>query len=166
MAHRTGFHFIVWGLVALGLGGCAMMGGTTGTATVLPSSAYFPIDPTDLKALQAIAHAQEARMKNCSRGLACEDAYYTRGLVALFENRADAITIFQELHTTMPHSRFDPAVMGWLNLLQDQSPATKQNAALLAQLKQEVLHNLLERHELALARGIKTHDRKVAELSH
>jgi hypothetical protein len=28
-----------------------------------------------------------------------------------------------------------------------------------------VLHNLLERHELAIARGIKGQDRKLAELS-
>jgi hypothetical protein len=151
--------------LAVGLGGCSGLHGNTGNSTILPSSAYFTIEPSELKALQAIGHAQDLRLKNCSKGLACEDAYYTRGLVALFENRADAVAVFQELHTTMPNSRFDAATLGWLNLLQDNSPATKQNAALHAQLKQEVLHNLLERHELAIARGIKTQDRKVAELN-
>ena len=159
------FKLAVWAILALELGGCAVIETKMGSSAVLPSSAYFAVDQADLKALQAIGHAQEQRMKNCSKGLACEDAYYTRGLVALFENRADALTVFQELHTTMPQSRFDAAVVGWLNLLQDTSPATKQNSALHAQLKQEVLHNLLERQELALARGIKTQDRKVAELS-
>jgi len=167
MPYRRGLHYTACVLLtlALGLGGCVSLQGSAGISTVLPSSAYFAIDQSELKALQAIGHAQDLRMKNCSKGLACEDAYYTRGLVALFENRADAVAVFQELHTTMPQSRFDAAVVGWLNLLQDSSPATKQNAALHAQLKQEVLHNLLERHELAIARGIKGQDRKLAELS-
>ncbi|MBX3235493.1 MAG: hypothetical protein KF814_05025 [Nitrospiraceae bacterium] len=165
MANPSQSKLAVCAVLALGLGGCAVIETNTGSSAVLPSSAYFSVDQADLRVLQGIAHAQEQRLKNCSKGLACEDAYYTRGLVALFENRADAITVFQELHTTMPQSRFDAAVVGWLNLLQDTTPATKQNTALHAQLKQEVLHNLLERQELALARGIKTQDRKVAELS-
>lgn len=103
-------------------------------------------------------------MKNCHKGPACEDAYYTRGLVALFENRADAITIFQELHTAMPNSRYEVATTGWLNLLQDTVPSSKHHQALMVQLKEEVLHNLLERSDLTALRTVKDHDRRVAEL--
>ena len=104
-------------------------------------------------------------MKNCHKGPSCEEAYYTRGLVALFENRADAITVFQELHTAMPNSRYDAATTGWLNLLQDTAPSSVYSKALLVQLKQEVLHNLLERSDLATVRSVKEHERRVAELN-
>jgi hypothetical protein len=86
-------------------------------------------------------------------------------LVALFENRADAITVFQELHTAMPNSRYEAATTGWLNLLQDASLSSDQNKALMIQLKQEVLHNLLDRSELTTAKTVKDHDRRVAELT-
>lgn len=103
-------------------------------------------------------------MKNCHKGLACEDAYYVRGLVALFENRADAITIFQELRTVMPNSRYDASAIGWLNLLQDKAPVSSYNKALLGQLRQEIIQNLLERSEPMLG-ATKEQGRHVAELT-
>lgn len=146
-----------------GMEGCTIM--KSGSSTTLPSSAFFTADPAEVKPLQAIAHAQDSRMKNCHKGPACEEAYYTRGLVALFENRADAITVFQELHTTMPNSRYEAATTGWLNLLQDTAPSSIYSKALMGQLKQEVLHNLLERSDLTTVRSAKEHDRRVAELN-
>ena len=101
MSQRTVLYFSLWALIAGGFEGCTMM--QPGSSTTLPSSAFFPVDVNELKPLQAIAHAQDTRMKNCHKGPACEEAYYARGLVALFENRADAITVFQELHTAMPN---------------------------------------------------------------
>ena len=85
--------------------------------------------------------------------------------MALFENRADAITVFQELHTAMPNSRYDAATIGWLNLLQDPAPSSVYSKALLVQLKQEVLHNLMERADPTIVRNAKDHDRRVAELN-
>ena len=163
MSQRTVFSFALWMLIVGGIGGCTTM--PSGSTATLPSSAFFPADPTELKPLQAIAHVQDARMKNCHKGPACEDAYYARALVALFENRADAITVFQELHTAMPNSRYEAATTGWLNLLQDASLSSDQNKALMIQLKQEVLHNLLDRSELTTAKTVKDHDRRVAELT-
>jgi hypothetical protein len=52
-----------------------------------------------------------------------------------------------------------------LNLLQDASLSSDQNKALMIQLKQEVLHNLLDRSELTTAKTVKDHDRRVAELT-
>ncbi|MDP9131884.1 MAG: hypothetical protein M3M98_01965 [Nitrospirota bacterium] len=149
-------------LIMSGMEGCAMI--KQGSSTTLPSSAFFSVDISELKPLQAIAHVQDTRMKNCHKGPACEDAYYTRGLVALFENRADAITVFQELHTAMPSGRYDAAIIGWLNLLQDTAPSSIYSKALMTQLKQEVLHNLLDRPDLTAGRSVKEHDRRVAEL--
>lgn len=163
MPQRTFLCLILWMVIAIGFEGCTIM--QAGSSTTLPSSAFFTVDASDLKPLQSLAQAQDARMKNCHKGLACEEAYYTRGLVALFENRADAITVFQELHTAMPSSRYDAATMGWLNLLQDNALSSKHSRALMIQLKQEVLHNLLERSDFTLARSAKDHDRRVAELN-
>lgn len=101
---------------------------------------YFPGDAPELTPLQAIACAQDIRLKSCHKGSACEDAYYARGLVALFENRVDAVRLFQELHTVMPNSLYDVGAIGWLNLLQDPALSSISNRALRAQLRQEVLH--------------------------
>lgn len=163
MSQRTVFCFTVLMVLAGGIEGCTTM--PSGSSAMLPSSAFFPLDAAELKPLQAIAQVQDAKMKNCHKGPACEDAYYTRALVALFENRADAITVFQELRTAMPNSRYEVATMGWLNLLQDASLSSNHNKALMVQLKQEVLHNLLDRSELATAKSVKDHDRRVAELT-
>lgn len=144
----------------------ACMAAKPRSSAVLPSSAYFPADPTELKALQALGKAHETRMKTCAKSVSlCEDAYYGRGLIALFENRADAINIFQELHTTMPNSRYTPSTLRWLNLLQDNAPASNHNSVLFAQLRQEVLHQLLDRDELSAGRRTKEQERKVAEVA-
>ena len=163
MSQRTVLYLSLWALIAGGFEGCTML--QPGSSTTLPSSAFFPVDVNELKPLQAIAHAQDTRMKNCHKGPACEEAYYARGLVALFENRADAIAVFQELHTVMPTSRYDAATIGWLNLLQDTAPSSPHSKALMVQLKQEVLHNLLERSDLTTVKSVKDHDRRVAELN-
>jgi hypothetical protein len=150
-------------LLTGGLDGCTMM--KAGSSATLPSSAYFSAGAGELPPLQAIAHAEDTRMKSCHKGPACEDAYYARGLVALFENRADAIRVFQELHTAMPNSRYDAATIGWLNLLQDPAVSSMASKALRVQLRQEVLHTLLGRVDLTTARTIKERDLRVAELS-
>jgi hypothetical protein len=59
---------------------------STRSTVILPSSAYFNADPGELKALQALAKSHEARMKTCAKSpQLCEEAYYGRGLVALFK---------------------------------------------------------------------------------
>ena len=158
------FPYLVLGAFIMGgMEGCAIF--QSGSSSTLPSSAFFPIDAAELKPLQAIGQAQDVRMKNCHRGAACEEAYYTRGLVALFENRADAVTVFQELHTAMPNSRYDAATIGWLNLLQDPVSNSAYSKALLVQLKQEVLHNLLEHSDVTDGGAQEEHERRIADLN-
>lgn len=145
--------FSVWMLFTVSIWGCALT--KTSSSTTLPSSAYFAVDPSELKSLHALARTQEARMKSCPKSTGCEDAYYTRGLVALFENRADAINMFQELRTTMPNSRYAAASIRWLYLLQTSSSRSSHNAILLDQLRHEVLHVLLDREEVTVSRRMK-----------
>ena len=87
--------FSIWLLFTITIWGCTLT--KTSSSTILPSSAYFAVDPSELKSLHALARTQEARMKGCPKSTGCEDAYYTRGLVALFENRADAINMFHRV---------------------------------------------------------------------
>jgi|SRR5918996_3015363 hypothetical protein len=145
--------FSVWILFTVIICGCALT--KTSSSITLPSSAYFSVDPSELKSLHALARTQEARMKGCPKSIGCEDAYYTRGLVALFENRADAINMFQELRTTMPNSRYTAASIRWLYLLQTSSLRSNHNAVLLDQLRHEVLHVLLDREEVTVSRRMK-----------
>ena len=128
----------------MAIAGCTGMQ-TKASSSMLPTSAFFTAEPDELKILQALSKAQDARIKACHKGHECEDAYYVRGLVALFVNRADAITTFQGLHSAMPNSRYDVATVGWLNLLQDQALSSHQSRALMTQLKEEVLHTFRER---------------------
>lgn len=165
MSKQTFLRFALWGVITIGVGGCTILQPQSGTSVILPSSAFFSIDASELKPIQAIAAEQDARTKNCHKGPACEEAYYTRGLVALFENRGNAIVTFQELHTAMPNSRYDAAVMGWLNLLQDNAPVSEHNKALMDQLRQEILRNFAERQDSAATRTMKERERRVAELN-
>jgi FAD/FMN-containing dehydrogenase len=150
-------------VLALAIGGCTGIATKASSAT-LPTSAFFRTEPDELKILQALSNAQDARIKACHKGQECEDAYYVRGLVALFVNRADAITTFQGLHSAMPTSRYDTAAAGWLNLLQDQALSSQQSRALMMQLKEEVLHTLRERWNTALAQQAKEAEGRLAEV--
>ena len=136
-----------------------MMNG--GSSTTLPSSAFFQSDGSERTALQAIATSQDAQMKTCHKGPACEDAYYIRGLVALFENRADAITVFQQLHMAMPASRYDVAALRWLHLLQDSASVSQQG--MRVQLRQEVLSTLLTYLDRTTVRSGTQRDVRIAE---
>lgn len=153
-------------LLVLGLGmlGCTMMH-HNGSSVTLPSSAYFTVEPAELKALQELARTQEAQAKTCLKVAVCEEALYLRGLVALFENRADAIAVFQELSTTMPTGRYAASSTRWLSLLQDSAPSSSYTRVLYAQLRQEVLHSLLDRTYPVVSRRAKETDRRLAGLN-
>lgn len=163
MSPRTFLFLALGGFITGGMAGCTIF--QSGSSTILPSSAFFPVEPAELKPLQAIGRAQDIHMKHCHRGLSCVDAYYTRSLVALFENRADAISTFQELHTAMPNSRYDSAATGWLNLLQDRASSSSEARALLVQLRQEVLLKLLEHRDGIVEQSVQEHDRRMAEVN-
>lgn len=162
LAGHTVAGLVLGMLLVGGIEGCALARG--GSSVTLPTSAFFLIPNAEAIQLHAIALTQEAQMKTCHKGPACEDAHYIRGLVALFENRSDAITVFQQLHTAMPTSRYDVATRGWLNLLQDSTSSSVSSQALRAQLRQEVLHTLLGPVDMAASRGVTAPAARVAEL--
>jgi hypothetical protein len=154
MLHKRTRHLSIWlALFLLITWGCTTT--RTNSAASLPSSAYFAIDPSELEVLHALARAQDARMRACHEPVGCEQASYTRGLVALFENRADAINIFQELRTTIPDGRYAAESIRWLYLLQERFTPSTHNAALQAQLRQAVLRTLLDGVDVTVTRRLK-----------
>lgn len=153
----------LWLILVTGFWGCA---GGPGLAVTLPSSAFFEADSKEQEALRVVSRSQESRRANCRQSATCEEVTYTRGLVALFENREDAINAFQELRTTMPDGRYAASSARWLALLQGGQLASARQGPLFIQLRQEVLHGLLEPDSLAANRRLKEQERRIAELNH
>ena len=146
----------------------AMWGGCSAQSNfvTLPSSAYFETDAKEREALQVVSRAQESRRASCQQTATCEELTYTRGLVALFENREDAINAFQELRTTAPTSHYASSSTRWLELLQGRQLSSTRQSALFIQLRQEILQGLLQPDTLAANRQLKEHERRMAELNH
>ncbi len=162
MNSRMVAHSSLWVLLISGFLGCS---GTSPFVT-LPSSAFFEADAKEREALQVVSRAQESRRANCQQAGTCEEVTYTRGLVALFENREDAIHAFQELHTTVPNGRYAASSSRWLTLLQGGQLASAKQDPLFIQLRQEILHGLLDPDTLATSRKLKEQERRIAEVSH
>ncbi len=161
MNSRTFAQSSLWVLFVAGLWGCA---GGPGLAVTLPSSAFFEADTKEQEALRVVSRAQESRRANCQQSATCEEVTYTRGLVALFENREDAINAFQELRITMPDSRYAASSTRWLALLQGGQATSARQSPLFIQLRQEILHGLLDPDTLAVSRRTKEQERRIAEL--
>jgi hypothetical protein len=145
-------------LLAL-LAGCVTH---SGFAT-LPSSAFFAADPDEQASLRALKSAHETYLLSCREPSDCENAAYACALIALFENRADAINAFQQLHTTMPEGQHAASSTAWLSLLQDIRPASFRQSAEFLRLRQEVLRSLLDHDNLTASRGLLEYERRLAE---
>ena len=152
---------LFWGLLITGFSGCA---GGSGSSVTLPSSAFFEADVKERETLQIVGRAQESRRANCQQNATCEEVTYTRGLVALFENREDAINAFHELRTTVPNGRYAASSARWIALLQGGEPASARQSPLFIQLRQEILHGLLDPDTLAASRKLKEQERRIAEV--
>lgn len=161
MHSRTFAQRSLWVLFAAGLCGCA---GSPGLGVTLPSSAFFEADSKEQEALRVVSRAQESRRANCQQSATCEEVTYTRALVALFENREDAINAFQELRTTVPNGRYAASSTRWITLLQGGQPASARQSPLFIQLRQEILHGLLEPETLAASRKLREQERRIAEM--
>ena len=161
MNGRNVAHSSLWVLLISGFFGCA----SAGPFVTLPSSAFFETDVKEREALQVVSRTQEARRANCQQNASCEEVTYLRGLVALFENREDAIHAFQELGTTVPNGRYAASSTRWLTLLQGGQPASVRHEPLFMQLRQEILHGLLDPDTLAASRKLKEQERRIAEVS-
>lgn len=138
---------------------------TSFTSNVEAEQRSFETDVKEQEALQVGCRTQEAWRANGQQNANCEEVTCLRGLVALFENREDAIHAFQELRTTVPNGRYAASSTRWLTLLQGGQPASVRHEPLFMQLRQEILHGLLDPDTLAASRKLKEQERRIAEVS-
>lgn len=90
---------------------------TSFTSNVEAEQRSFETDVKEQEALQVGCRTQEAWRANGQQNANCEEVTCLRGLVALFENREDAIHAFQELRTTAPNGRSAASSTRWFTLL-------------------------------------------------
>jgi hypothetical protein len=82
-------------------------------------------NPNDAKLLRSLSQKQDAMLAACQETASCDHANFTRGLLALYENRDMAATYFERVITTAPKSRLAASSALWLQILRE-SPATAQ----------------------------------------
>lgn len=159
------------------LGPLAVVAGLQACAPVAPPTApLFSLDQHDGARFQALAKEQEEQLPGCAERRQCDRLHFTRGLLALYENRALAAQHFQEVATATPDSRLAPASRQWLRLLAEVQP---NGADPYARMTDQLVRDLLDREVTiqhlaresdasavkALQRGLKARDKQVEELT-
>jgi len=161
------------------LGPLAVAAGVQACAPVAPPTApLFSLDQHDRPRYQALAKEQEEQLPGCAERRLCDRLHFTRGLLALYENRAVAAKHFQEVVSATPDSRLAPASRQWLRLLAEVQPDGSQ-ADPYARMADQLVRDLLDREVTiqhlakesdasavkALQRGLKARDKQVEELT-
>jgi hypothetical protein len=172
------------------LGGCASW--TSPSALDRP---YFVTDLAESKSFQALARKQEGVVAKCAETSSCDHAYFTRGLIGLYESREVAEKYFGKVLAIAPKSQLAASSKAWMELLHmHPSPSTiswidaivgwpaiwRANAS-LGQAADRLVRDLLDREVLlqqirsmkegdfqtveALQRELAERDRKIEWLS-
>jgi hypothetical protein len=160
------------GLLLTGiLWGCAM--GTSTPPPPTPAPLFQP-DATDRAILQAVHREQEILLSTCAQHQSCDQVYFTRAMVSLFQNREEAATSFQQAIAVAPNGPFaDPSAL-WIRFLANRSiyPAStdEPTGALLEVMKGTVLawlgrqHAAVENAKSAATETVKSLDPSVHNL--
>jgi len=131
---------------------------------VIPTAGpFFAVDPNDIKTYRALAREQEARLARCSQDHTCDQAHFTRGLIALFENQQLAIKHFEEVLSASPQSRLVGPSQDWLRLL-DEPPNLEDREGRWGKMAQSLIVELLRRDQL-MKQELTVRERKLEELS-
>lgn len=103
-------------ILSLVVGGCASWG------SPLPlNQPFFHVDSGESKLYQAFAKKQDAIVQKCNETSSCDHAYFTRGLLGLYESREVAEKYFGKILAVAPKSQLAASSKAWLKLLQDGS---------------------------------------------
>lgn len=81
------------------------------------SQPYFTADQKDIKSFQSFAKKQEALIATCSESNSCEQVYFTRALLGLYESREVAEKYFEKVVVVAPKSQSAVSSKAWLELL-------------------------------------------------
>lgn len=137
---------------------------TTAPASSLSSAGpFFHLDANDSKAYRALAREQDLHLATCSQERGCEQAHFSRALLALFDNQRTAAKHFQEVIAGAPKSRLATVSADWLKVLQDV-PSEKERQAHLAKATQSVILELLNREQV-VKEELTAREKKLEELS-
>jgi hypothetical protein len=143
--------------ILLGLGACSVLG-----PAPTPTSPFFQADAEEAKYYRTAAHTQELELTRCSTQESCDQAHFTRGLIALFESRETAARHFQNVIAISPKSHLASSSRSWLQLLHE-SPTTMPESLMVMTTKR-LVRDMLER-DFETRRELSARDRKVEELS-
>lgn len=82
------------------------------------SHPYFSVEPGEAKDFQALAKKQESLVSKCGESPPCDQVYFTRGLLGLYESREVAEKYFEKVLAVAPKSQLAVSSKAWLELLQ------------------------------------------------
>ena len=94
------------------LAGCAAW--TTPTPVSRP---YFTADQQDLKPFQSLAKKQDKLSLTCRDSNSCDEVYFTRATLGLYESREVAEKYFEKVIAVAPKSQLAASSKTWLELL-------------------------------------------------
>ncbi|HEY5626454.1 MAG TPA: hypothetical protein VIR79_00770 [Nitrospira sp.] len=163
-----------WLLVCLvSLGGCASW------ETVPASSQpYFTVESTDAKSIHQLAKKQDGVAAHCADHNSCDQAYFTRALIGLYESRDQAARYFNKVIAVAPKSQLAASSKLWLHLLQHQSPSSErswwksvteapaisENQVVLGRMSDRLVRDLLDREvTIQQLRALKDADSQALE---
>jgi hypothetical protein len=121
------------------------------------------LDPNEAKVYRALAREHDLRLTTCVQERTCEQAHFSRALLALFENQRTAAKHFQDVIAGAPKSRLALASHDWLVLLQEVPPENERHGY-LARATQSVILELLNR-EQAVKEELSARESKLKDLS-
>lgn len=127
------------------------------------SGPFFQVDANEAKVYRALAREQDLHLTTCTQERTCEQAHFSRALLALFENQRTAAKHFQDVIAGAPKSRLALASNDWLILLQEVPPENERHGH-LAKATQSVILELLNR-EQAIKEELNARERKLKDLS-
>jgi len=136
---------------------------TPSPSTSSSSGPFFHIDANEAKAYRVLAREHDLHLATCAQERTCEQAHFSRALLALFDNQQTAAKHFQDVIAVAPKSRLAMASGDWLILLQDVPPEHERHGH-LAKATQSVILELLNR-EQAVKEELSARERKLKDLS-
>lgn len=108
------------------VGWCFLMAACSTIHTPQPgSSPVFRLDGFDQRGFQSLVRRQDGLIAKCQTTNTCDQAYFNRGLTALFEHRDSAIAHFQKVVSISPKGKLSQASQAWVQLL--RTGPTAQN---------------------------------------
>lgn len=147
--------------LVLGLAACSSMHGPPGV-----TSPYFVPDQRDVKRYQALAREQDNVLARCGQPDACALAHFTRGLVALYQNREVAAMHFQQVVAAFPKHHLASSSELWLELLGDPRAEPGRDGP-FAEATERLVRDLLDRETRIrqLTKQLTTREKQVEQLT-